>query len=289
LLTEWLTRMRAGRVELKHPRRGDKHNLMELCRQNARQALDQEALRPSRFEQRRRGLEQLAEVLGLTGPPWRIECVDISNTQGKQAVGSMVVFEHGLPSKAQYRRFRIRSGDTPDDFRMMKEVLTRRLAAHRVGSDKFAHLPDLLVVDGGKGQLGVAVGALAELGYLEDVPVAALAKENEWLFLPGRGEPVVLPRNSEGLRLVTHLRDEAHRFAITYHRSLRQKAFKASELESAPGIGKGRRDALLRHFGSIQRLRAATPEELAAVAGIGPRLADQLYGFLQSLPGGTRR
>lgn len=279
VVAEWLEARSQHRVELRAPQRGDKKQLMELCHKNARQALEAESANPSRFEARRVGLEELRGAIGLEEPPWRLECVDISNTHGKQAVGSLVVFEHGIPRKDQYRRFRIRSGDTPDDFRMMHEVLTRRFR-DLSDSRKFESLPELLVVDGGKGQLGMAVRALRELDLLDRVPVVGLAKENEWIFAPGRPEPIELAPGSKGLALITHLRDEAHRFAITYHRSLRQRKLRQSALDQAPGIGAGRKKALLTHFGSLKGLMAATPEQMAQVEGIGPKLAGQLHHYL---------
>jgi len=279
LLAEWLAQLAGCKVEIRLPQRGSKRELMEMARKNALQTLAQEKLRPSRgSEARRQGLEELQGALGLAEPPWRIECVDISNFQGRQAVGSLVVFEQGLPRPDHYRRFRIRSGDTPDDFRMMGEVLTRRFSS--ADERAFASLPELLIVDGGKGQLGVAVEVLAAAGLTDKVAVAGLAKENEWLFLPGQSEPLVLKPGSKALMLVTHLRDEAHRFAVEYHRKVRKKALKQSLLDDAPGIGKGRRQALLRHFGSLSKLSQATVGELSQVEGIGPRLARQLHEYL---------
>ncbi|GMU50945.1 MAG: UvrABC system protein C [Candidatus Xenobia bacterium] len=280
LLAEWLSQLRGRPVELRVPQRGDKKRLMELCSENGRQAVLREALTPSRFERRRKGLEELREALALEELPWRIECVDISNIQGKQAVGSLVAFEHGVPRRDRYRRFKIKTKDTPDDFWMMGEVLTRRFTAFLAGDPKFSELPDLLVVDGGKGQLGVARGVLERLELLGAVQLCALAKENEWLFVPGQSDPIVLARGTDGLAVVTHLRDEAHRFAITYHRKLRGQAFTRSSLESAPGIGKERREALLRYFGSLRKLQEAPVEELARVTGIGQRLAATLYAHL---------
>jgi len=286
LLSEWLARLSGGstrpRVEIRLPQRGSKRELMELAEKNARQVLEQESLRPSRgTESRRLALEELQKALLLSRPLWRLECVDISNFQGKQAVGSLVVFEQGLPRKDQYRRFRIRSGDTPDDFRMMREVLTRRFSHSPEDRRSFDGLPELLVVDGGKGQLGVAVEVLDELGLRHRVDVCGLAKENEWLFIPGRSEPIILPRTSRALLMVTHLRDETHRFGVSYHRGLRDRQLKKSMLDEVPGIGEGRKQALLRHFGSVRKLLAAGLDELAQVEGVGPKLAEQLHRYLQ--------
>lgn len=283
LLMEWLSTVAGARVEIRLPVRGSKRELMALAQKNAQQTLEQENLRPSRgVESRRLALEELGQALNLEGPPWRMECVDISNFQGRQAVGSLVVFEQGLPRKDQYRRFRIRSGDTPDDFRMMREVLTRRFKHDPDDRRSFDGLPELLVVDGGKGQLGVAVEVLNELGLSDRVAVAGLAKENEWLFLPGRKEPVMLEKTSKALLLVTHMRDETHRFGVAYHRNVRDKAFKQSVLDDAPGIGEGRKQALLKHFGSLRKLQAASLEELSQVQGMGARLARQLHEYLQA-------
>lgn len=282
LLLAWLAQSCQARVEIRLPQRGGKKELMELAQKNALQVLEQEQLRPSRgMESRRLALEELQQALGLKESPWRMECVDISNFQGRQAVGSLVVFEQGLPRKDQYRRFRIQSGDTPDDFRMMREVLTRRFGHDPKDRKSFESLPELLIVDGGKGQLGVAQEVLREFGLQERVALAGLAKENEWLFVPGRSQPVVLARSSKALLMVTHMRDETHRFAITYHRTVRKAAFKESALDEAPGIGEGRKQALLKHFGSLRRLLAASPQEISQVEGIGKKLAQQLFEYLQ--------
>lgn len=279
VLEDWLSEKAGRRVEIRQPQRGEKLRTLTLCLENARQSLALETSTPSRYESRRVGLAELEEALELEGPPWRIECVDISNTQGKQAVGSLVVFEQGLPKKDQYRRFRIRSGDTPDDFRMMHEVLTRRFRDEGK-SGKYEAIPDLLVVDGGKGQLSSACRALQEMGMSERVPVVGLAKKHEWLFRPGISDPLVLAPGSPGLSLVTHLRDEAHRFAITYHRKLRQKGVKGSVLDAIPGVGKAKRKALLEHFGSVKKLMRASVEEIEQVPGFGPALARAVHRHL---------
>ena len=285
LLQEWLSGLGGRRTEIRVPQRGEKRELMQIAEKNANQQLDQEKLRPSRgAESRRLALEELQTALGLSEPPWRMECVDISNFQGRQAVGSLTVFEQGQSRPDQYRRFRIRSGDTPDDFRMMREVLSRRF--HRPADDAgeerraFESLPDLLIVDGGKGQLGVAVEVLQELGLSQQVALAGLAKENEWLFVPGDKEPVILAPTSRALLMVTHMRDETHRFAIQYHRQVRKVAFKQSALDDAPGIGQGRKQSLLKHFGSLKRLAQASLPELEGVPGLGPKLARQLHDYL---------
>jgi excinuclease ABC subunit C len=228
-------------------------------------------------------LALLQDALGLAAPPGRIECFDISTLQGTHTVGSMVVFAKGAPAKSDYRRFTIRGRGAQgeaDDYAAMREVLRRRF--RRAVEDAVADpgskarrsdaawklLPDLLIVDGGKGQLGIAVEVLAEYGLTEVVPVAGLAKQREELFLPGRGDGILLPSGSQGLFLLQRIRDEAHRFAITHHRTKRRKAAVASELDAVPGIGPARRRALLKQFGSLEAIRRASVEELAAVPGM---------------------
>ena len=279
VLEDWLSAKAGVRVEIRCPQRGEKRKLLELCLKSSRQNLEMESVTPSRHEARRQGLKELQEALGLKDPPWRIECVDISNTQGKEAVGSLVVFEQGLPKKDQYRKFRIRSGDTPDDFRMMHEVLTRRFA-DRGTKEQYESLPDLLVVDGGKGQLSSACRALDEMSMSGRVPVVGLAKQHEWIFSPGEKDPLILEPGSKGLSLMTHLRDEAHRFAIRFHRKLRKKASKKSPLDEIRGVGPVKKKLLLAHFGSLKRLMAASPEELSEVKGFGERTARELHAAL---------
>lgn len=281
VLEDWLTSKAGRKVEIRCPRRGEKKKLLDLCLKNAGQSLEMESVMPSRYETRREGLRELQEALALPDTPWRIECVDISNTQGKQAVGSLVVFEQGLPKKDQYRKFRIRSGDSPDDFRMMHEVLTRRFAEHGT-KEQYEALPDLLVVDGGKGQLSSACRALREMGMTEQIAIVGLAKQHEWIYLPEEKDPVILAPGSKGLSLITHLRDEAHRFAVTYHRKLRQKSSRSSPLDEAPGIGPSKKKILLAHFGSLKKLMKAAPEEIEQVEGFGPKLSEALHRYLHS-------
>jgi excinuclease ABC subunit C len=237
------------------------------------------------------GLADLQAALGLEAPPNRIECYDISNTQGTAAVGSMVVFEQGVPKKAYYRRFNIRSVSGPDDFASMEEVLNRRFSRWQAAQDSaaspgekpdpaFALLPDLLLVDGGKGQLSRAVTVLERFGLLDRLFVASLAKQNEELFIPGQPESLLLPRTSQGLYLVQRVRDEAHRYAITSHRKRRDKAGIASQLDSIPGIGPARRKALLTHFGDLQSIKEASVEELQQIPGITLKLAETIKGNL---------
>ncbi|HET6381356.1 MAG TPA: excinuclease ABC subunit UvrC [candidate division Zixibacteria bacterium] len=306
----FLADRRGSRVLVHVPERGEKRRLVALANQNAVEALAKERAEwLADAGKRDEALEQLASALGLPRPPERIECYDMSNIQGTSAVGSMVVFVNGRPEPREYRRFRIRSGDTPDDFRMMAEVLRRRfsraarlrqetgaLSLAAVGADEVPEevgdgadgrgprgdgwaLPDLVIVDGGKGQLSAALGALTELGMTE-VPVAALAKRFEELYVPGRSEPIVLPRNSQGLYLVQRIRDEAHRFAITYHRNLRGRRALTSVFDEVPGIGPARRRALLKKFGSVRRIREASVEEVAATPGVGREVAERLKAHL---------
>jgi excinuclease ABC subunit C len=293
IIRQWLSQKRDDqKVEILVPRFGQQKELVDMALENAVDTLQalQAQWQADRHRQEQ-ALTELQEALGLQAPLNRIECYDISNTQGTAAVGSMVVFEQGVPKKKLYRHFNIRTVSGPDDFASMEEVLTRRfnrwVAAQEAASApgkkpdaSFFRLPDLLLVDGGKGQLGRAVKVLEQYDLLERVPVAGLAKQNEELFLRRRKEPVVLPRRSQGLFLVQRVRDEAHRFAITSHRKLRTKQGLASRLEAVPGIGPARRKALLDHFGSISDIQDATMEELLAVRGITPALAQAIKSHL---------
>jgi excinuclease ABC subunit C len=281
-------------VRLAGPRRGEKRQLVELVKKNAAEYLAEEQWRRERSrEAAQRAAADLRAALGLAEPPHRIECFDISHSQGSLTVGAMAVFEDGAPKKADYRRFRVPGGN--DDFLAMQEVLGRRFRRGMreraeaaavaegdvTGAGGFAALPDLLIIDGGRGQLSHARAVLEDLG-LEDIPTFGLAKENEWLFAPGRSEPIVLPRTSPGLRLLQRLRDETHRFAVSYHRSLRGKHSVASLLEDAPGIGPARRKALLKAFPSLEAIRAASVEELAAVPGMSRVAAEDLLAYLRA-------
>ena len=227
-------------------------------------------------------LSELQEALELPVPPARIECYDISTTQGKATTGSMVVFVQGAPYKRDYRRFSLRGLDRPNDYEAMRQVLARRFRRWQETQEDdrpdtaWAVLPDLLLVDGGKGQLGVAVEVLNEFSLLDRVPLAGLAKRREELFLPGRMEAILLPRRSQGLYLVQRVRDEAHRFAVSYHRQRRGKTGLASTLDAVPGVGPRRRTALLQAFGSIQKIQKASVDEIAAVPGIPRHVAEAL-------------
>ncbi len=271
-LAGWLGGRRGGRVALTVPARGEKRQLLDLARQNARLALAQE-LAAGEAGRPERALGELAEALGLSAPPRRVECFDVSNLQGREAVAAMVVFVDGRPARGEYRRFRVRTVAGPDDYAMMGEVLGRRFAR----SDW--PLPDLVLVDGGRGQLGVARRVLEERG-LGAIPAFGLAKEEELVFAAGWPEPVVLSRRSAALQLLQRLRDEAHRFAVGYHRRVHRRQAMRSALEDVPGIGPRRRRALLGHFGSLDALRRATVEQLAAVPGMTRTVARELHHFL---------
>ncbi len=286
-LEAFLASRRGGPVHLRVPRRGEKRQLLDLAARNAAETLAREQARWLADQGKTlAALDELAGALGLAGPPMRIECYDISNFQGAQSVGSMVVFEEGKPRSGEYRRFRVKTVQGANDFASHQEVLRRRFQRARAGDEGAEEelrwrLPDLVVIDGGKGQLSAAEAVLRESG-LADLPVVGLAKEREELFLPGRSEPVLLPPTSSALYLVQRLRDEAHRFAITYHRSLRAKKAVRSAFDDLPGVGPKRRQALLRVFGSARRVRDAPVEQIAAVPGIGPSLAARIKATLEA-------
>ncbi len=289
-LQEALASRRGGPVELRAAERGEKRRILELAARNAHLALDQEKLRSERRRQGRvEALEGLQTALGLDAPPIRIECFDISNLGGTHTVASMVVFEGGAPKKADYRRFTIRTVDGPDDFASMAEVLTRRFAQWERQADisphdsaydqSFASLPNVVVIDGGKGQLAAGLGPLR--GFRErGVAVVSLAKRIEEVFIPGRKAPLVLDHSTPELQLLQRVRDEAHRFAITHHRTRRDKAMTSSLLDELPGVGPARKRALLAHFGSPEAMVAASSEEMQAVPGVPAKVARDLYGFL---------
>ena len=286
-LEAFLTARRNGPVRLLVPQRGEKRELMALATQNARETLAREQARWLADQGKTLvALEELAEALGLPGPPMRIECYDISNVQGSDSVGSMVVFEDGKPRTGEYRRFRIKTVVGANDFASHQEVLRRRFRRARSGEEGTAEelrwsMPDLVIIDGGKGQVAAAKEVLDELG-LHDLPIAGLAKEREELFLPGASVPIVLAPTSSALYMVQRLRDEAHRFAITYHRDLRTKRLVHSAFDDLPGVGPKRRRALLRVFGSAKRVREAPVEQIAAVPGIGPSLAARIKETLEA-------
>ncbi len=283
----FLASRRGSPSRLAVPQRGEKRELMALATRNAGETLAREQARWMADEGKTLGaLEELAEALGLPGPPLRIECYDISNIQGSDTVGSMVVFEEGKPRTGEYRRFKIRTVQGPNDFASHQEVLRRRFRRAKDGDEGAEEalrwaMPDLVIIDGGKGQVSAAKEVLDELG-LHDLPLAGLAKEREELFRPGIAVPVVLPATSSALYLVQRLRDEAHRFAITYHRDLRSKRQTRSAFDDLPGVGPKRRRALLRVFGSAKRVREAPVEQIAAVPGIGAALAARIKETLEA-------
>ena len=312
-VAQWLTERRGAQVSLRVPQRGDKKDLMATVQRNAQQALAlHKTKRASDLTTRSRALEEITAALDLDTAPLRIECYDISHLQGDDVVASMVVFEDGLARKSEYRRFQIKSFAGQDDVRSMHEVISRRFRRYlqekqrtseweeqggeqpgdqpgeAVGGPidpetgrprKFAYPPQLVVVDGGQPQVAAARRALEELG-IDDVAVCGLAKRLEEVWVPGEDDPVILPRTSEGLYLLQRVRDEAHRFAIAYQRTKRSKSMKAGALDTVPGLGETRRQALLKHFGSLKRLRAATVEEICEVPGIGRRTAETVAAAL---------
>ncbi|MFP5342464.1 MAG: excinuclease ABC subunit UvrC [Candidatus Limnocylindria bacterium] len=286
-LEAFLADRRGGPVHLRVPQRGEKRSLLGLAARNAAEHLAREGARWLADQGKTlAALEQLAEALGLPGPPLRIECYDISNFQGAESVGSMVVFEDGRPRTGEYRRFRIRTVQGPNDVASHQEVLRRRFRSVKAGEEGRAEerrwaMPDLVIVDGGKGQVSAAKAVLDELG-LHDLPLAGLAKEREELFLPGRAAPILLPPTSSAMYLVQRLRDEAHRFAITYHRTLRDRRTVRSAFDDLPGVGPKRKRELLKVFGSIKRVREAPVEQIAAVPGIGPALAARIKATLEA-------
>lgn len=282
ILQTWLSEKRGGKVQFTVPKRGQQKELVDLVVRNAEEELLKKRERALADSERLNdALAELQAALHLPRLPKRIECYDISNTQGTESVASMVVFVDGKAKKDQYRKFRIKTVIGPNDFASMNEVLLRRLG-HMDGDVKFAKdNPDLIIVDGGKGQLAFALKALAEMEH-NDIPIAGLAKKEEILFLPNEDEGVYLPRDSQALYLVQRIRDEAHRFAITFHRSLRGKRNLASVLDDIPGVGAKRKNALLRHFGSLTKITQATAEEIAEVEGIGEVLAEEIYEYLKT-------
>jgi excinuclease ABC subunit C len=294
IIEQWLRKRRGDeKVELLVPHMGQDRALVEMATENAVETMA--ALRTqweADTNKQQQALSEIQQALNLDAPPNKIECFDISNTQGTAMVASMVVFEQGTPSKKNYRHFNIQTVQGPDDFASMEEVLTRRFRRWQTSQEDplepgkkldpaFALLPDLLIVDGGKGQLGRAIAVLERFGLTGKVPVVGLAKQQEELFQPHRSHSLMLPRNSQGLFLIQRIRDEAHRFAITTHRKQRTKEGMASVLEKVPGIGPARRRWLLTHFGSIEAIRQASIEELTAAPGITPEVAQKIKEYLE--------
>jgi excinuclease ABC subunit C len=309
-LEEWLADRRGGTVRLRVPQRGDKKALLDTVARNAAEALAlHKTKRASDLTTRSRAMHEIQEALALADAPLRIECYDVSNLQGTHVVASMVVFEDGLARKSEYRRFSIRGLDGTDDVASIHEVICRRFrryleereatgeldvlgdrdpddgeadpALNAPGPRKFAYPPNLVVVDGGQPQVAAAQRALDELG-IDDVSACGLAKRLEEVWLPGEDAPVIMPRTSEGLYLLQRVRDEAHRFAITYHRKKRSAALRTSELDAVPGLGPARKATLLRHFGSVRRIAGANVAEIAGLPGFGPRIAETVAAALRA-------
>ena len=287
VVAEWLSLTRGSNVSLRVPKRGAKSRIMKMAAANAGEEFVRNRLkRHSDHNARARALRSLQDTLALPVSPLRIECYDISTIQGKHTVASMVVFEDGLPLKAQYRRFKIRTIDGQDDFAAMEEVIRRRFGAYLAEKElpieqqgRFSYPPGLVVIDGGKGQLGRAVRVLDELRL--DIPVVGLAKKLEEVFVPGESDPIIIPRGEEALYLLQRVRDEAHRFAVTYHRTLRDKSMVDSILDEVVGVGPGRKKALIKKFGSVKRMRAASVSDLGDV--VPDSVATELHKALHEV------
>ena len=281
----WLSGERGSKVQIRIPQKGTKKTLMETVRLNAEDAFKRHRLkRLGDHNSRSKALNDLQKFLNLPNSPLRIECYDMSHLQGRNYVGSMVVMEDAILKKKDYRKFKIKSIDGNDDYAAMAEVVRRRLmnllkeeSDQSNDASSFSYPPQLLLVDGGKGQLSATVAVLKELNLFERIPVASLAKRNEEIFLPGKSEPVILPRNSESLYLLQRIRDESHRFAITYHRQLRKKDMKNSVLDGVSGLGPSRRARLIKEFGSINKIRQATLEDLLKLTWLPEEVAKSVY------------
>ncbi len=296
---EALSQRRGHKVEIRVPLRGEKRQLLDTVVRNAEEALEQyQRKRSTDLATRNLALEEIADALGLDAPPLRIECYDVSHTMGEEVVASMVVFEDGLARRSEYRRFLIKGFEGSDDVRAIREVLTRRLRRLRASRDdddlvdpttgvakRFAYAPALIVVDGGAPQVAAAAEVLEAAGVADDIALCGLAKRLEEVWVPGEEYPLILPRNSEGLYLLQRARDEAHRFAITFHRQRRGRALVDSILDGVPGLGDVRRKALMTAFGSVRKLRRATVEEIDAVPGIGPALAERIHDVVAASGG----
>ncbi len=294
MYTEWLTENRGSRVEIRIPQRGAKRELAETVAKNAGEAFQRHRLKRSAdHNSRAKALNDLEQYLELPAAPLRIECYDMSHLQGTDYVGSMVVLEDGLPRKSEYRRFKVHVPGN-DDYGAMEEVLTRRLSAYVTDKDKpvaergrFAYPPQLLLVDGGKGQLGVAVKVLDDLGLSDEIPVASLAKQFEEVYRPGRTEPIEVPRGSEALFLLQRIRDESHRFAISYHRQLRGKRMTVSVLDDIPGLGEKRKQRLIKELGGVRAVKTADLETLRGFSWLPDSVAAAVYDKLHGQPDRT--
>ncbi len=293
LYQRWLTEQRGSAVTIRVPQRGDKRSLQETVTQNAKEEFVRHRLRRSSdHNSRARALNELQDHLGLPTAPLRIECYDMSHIQGSDYVGSMVVMEDALPKKSDYRRFKIKDVPGNDDFAAMEEVLTRRLTAYLADRDKpatertgrFSYPPQLLLVDGGKGQLSVAIRVLEDLGLADEIPVASLAKRFEEVYVPGQPDPIRIPRQSEALYLLQRVRDEAHRFAITYHRELRGKRMTKSVLDDVPGLGPTRRKRLIKELGSLRAVKEASLDDLTALKWLPDAVASAVYERVHATP-----
>ena len=290
LYSAWMGELRGSAVSVRVPQRGDKRALLETVTRNAHESFNRHRLkRASDHNSRARALNELQEYLGLDESPLRIECYDMSHIQGTDYVGSMVVVEDGLPKKSDYRRFKIKTVDGNNDFAAMAEVLERRLTAYIADQKKpveergrFAYPPNLIVVDGGKGQLSASLEVIREMGLEHDIPIVSLAKQFEEVYVPGKSAPIRIPRQSEALYLLQRLRDESHRFAIAYHRQLRGKRMTKSALDDIPGLGPARKARLLKEFGSVKAVKAASEEELAGLSWLPETVAANVWSHLHS-------
>ena len=292
IIQNWLKEKRGGAVTFIVPKRGEKLRLVEMVKQNAQEVLEQQRIKWLTDSQKTQlALEELQDVLNLAAPPMRIECYDISNTQGTNSVGAMVVFEAGRPRPNEYRRFKIKTVAGPNDFASIQEMLRRRFRRQAQQNEERGEeieqevplehdwaMPDLIIIDGGKGQLSAAMEVLQELHI--DVPTTGLAKENEELFIPGSPDPILLPRTSQGLYMVQRIRDEAHRFGITYHRKLRSDRTFKSVLDEIPGIGPKRKQALMKHFGSVRAISDASVDDLATLNGMTREAAEKVKEYI---------
>jgi len=280
IIESWLQSKKGSKVNIQVPSRGNKKQLVKIVAENAKQGLEQLKIKqlatPGSLTA---ALAEIERELHLPRLPSRMEGYDISNIQGKAAVGSMVVFDKGKPKPSHYRRFRIKTVSGADDYAMLQEVLKRRFKRGSNASDTWAILPDLVLIDGGKGQLNAALSAMGE-AEVGSVPIASLAKENEEIFIPHSSQPIILPRSSQGLQLLQRLRDEAHRFALGYHKKIHKRETFASSLDTIPGIGPKRKRALLKQFGSVRAIREAPAEELAAATGMSQSLAKRIKEHL---------
>ena len=312
VLESWLSEKRGSSVKILSPRRGEKSKLVQMVANNARQGLEHQRLKwLGESDKVLRALNEISEALSLEEIPNRIECYDVSNTQGTNSVGSMVVFERGRPKSSQYRRFKIKEVDGPDDYASMQEMLRRRFKRIRLivdhnalpsdlanqdslcetpntlaRNDSWSNIPDLVLIDGGKGHLNAVQEVFLELG-ISNIPLASIAKQREEIFVPHMPEPIFLDRTSQGLFLLQRIRDEAHRFAITYHRQRRSKALTKSDLDLIPGIGPKRKKLLLRKFGNLSNLRKATTQQITEIRGFtetsSNRLLEILGGFTENI------